>query len=336
MLVSCSSERPAVPKGGYARRLREAWLLIVTCTRCATHFQLDEGRLPLKGARVRCSRCQESFFLAHPGANHTASVHDSALQALSERVPRQTVESGNSASGDKRVPLVDEDLSDSSPESEEELDWAFDFEAGECSGSDRSTVLDQEKEMDSASLESRPKPKPRGEQSVFASADDIADWLADRSDVMELDPDPTVKETRKSKEAHASPTVREDTPSVSLGVLGGSSNSTKVSPPCPGQEGGLGANESPKRGVLNSDQKTVPFQGLPLNAKEAPVPSWSPGFRAAGHVLGWGITVTLVALGLFGGLRPVFVATQNAVILESSGVPSDSDSALTRKLETRP
>ena len=46
----------------------EVPIVVVVCTRCATQFQFDESRLPLAGAKVRCSRCREAFFLAHPEA----------------------------------------------------------------------------------------------------------------------------------------------------------------------------------------------------------------------------------------------------------------------------
>jgi predicted Zn finger-like uncharacterized protein len=41
--------------------------MIVTCASCLTKFSLDESRIPAKGAKVRCSRCQHVFFIV-PGA----------------------------------------------------------------------------------------------------------------------------------------------------------------------------------------------------------------------------------------------------------------------------
>jgi len=40
--------------------------MIVTCASCLTKFNLDESRIPAKGAKVRCSRCQHVFFVAPP------------------------------------------------------------------------------------------------------------------------------------------------------------------------------------------------------------------------------------------------------------------------------
>ena len=55
--------------------------MIVECTNCDTRFQLDDSRVPLRGIRVRCSRCKEAFFLAHPDAESEAAVHDVAAEA---------------------------------------------------------------------------------------------------------------------------------------------------------------------------------------------------------------------------------------------------------------
>ena len=56
--------------------------MIVTCNNCDTSFQLDESRVPEQGIRVRCSRCKEAFFLAHPSASASQAVHATAEQAV--------------------------------------------------------------------------------------------------------------------------------------------------------------------------------------------------------------------------------------------------------------
>ena len=40
--------------------------MIVTCASCLTKFSLDESKLPARGAKVRCSRCQHVFHLVPP------------------------------------------------------------------------------------------------------------------------------------------------------------------------------------------------------------------------------------------------------------------------------
>jgi len=37
--------------------------MIVTCASCMTKFSLDESKIPAKGAKVRCSKCQHVFFV---------------------------------------------------------------------------------------------------------------------------------------------------------------------------------------------------------------------------------------------------------------------------------
>jgi len=40
--------------------------MIVTCASCMTKFSLDESKIPAKGAKVRCSKCQHVFFVSPP------------------------------------------------------------------------------------------------------------------------------------------------------------------------------------------------------------------------------------------------------------------------------
>ena len=58
--------------------------MIVTCESCGTSFQLDDSRVPVRGIRVRCSRCKKAFFLQHPSASKSDAVHDVAAQAAAD------------------------------------------------------------------------------------------------------------------------------------------------------------------------------------------------------------------------------------------------------------
>lgn len=40
--------------------------MIVTCASCMTKFSLDESKIPAKGAKVRCSKCQHVFLVVPP------------------------------------------------------------------------------------------------------------------------------------------------------------------------------------------------------------------------------------------------------------------------------
>ena len=50
--------------------------MIVTCASCLTKFNLDESRIPAKGAKVRCSRCQYVFFIVPPDESKEEAIED--------------------------------------------------------------------------------------------------------------------------------------------------------------------------------------------------------------------------------------------------------------------
>jgi predicted Zn finger-like uncharacterized protein len=56
--------------------------VVITCEQCTTSFQLDDSRVPEKGVRVRCSRCQHAFFVkpsAESGMDPVESVVSDAV-----------------------------------------------------------------------------------------------------------------------------------------------------------------------------------------------------------------------------------------------------------------
>ncbi len=60
--------------------------MIVVCQKCSTRFQLEEARIPAKGARVRCSRCKHAFLVAPPVADE-ATIHRIAERAAAGARP---------------------------------------------------------------------------------------------------------------------------------------------------------------------------------------------------------------------------------------------------------
>jgi predicted Zn finger-like uncharacterized protein len=50
--------------------------VIVTCGQCTTQFKLDDAKIPSGGARVRCSRCQHSFFIEPPHQDDPTRIDD--------------------------------------------------------------------------------------------------------------------------------------------------------------------------------------------------------------------------------------------------------------------
>jgi predicted Zn finger-like uncharacterized protein len=85
--------------------------VIITCEKCATQFQLDEGRIPERGARVRCSRCKHAFHVKK-GAAAPDRVERAVENALAERELPASVSAGALQEGF------------------EESDWEFNHDSG--------------------------------------------------------------------------------------------------------------------------------------------------------------------------------------------------------------
>ncbi|NNL85978.1 MAG: hypothetical protein HKP27_10015 [Myxococcales bacterium] len=105
--------------------------MIIACERCETRFQLDDERIPERGARVRCSKCKHTFFAQR------AQTPDDAIHALAAEA---------AATGEVSTPEVTEDLNaetrpdfgrDFNPEAaapsgeSEEQDWQFNLDPEE-------------------------------------------------------------------------------------------------------------------------------------------------------------------------------------------------------------
>ncbi len=93
--------------------------MIVECSNCQTRFQLDDSRVPLRGIRVRCSRCKEAFFLEHPNASQAEAAHDVAEHAAGSVGPDTTQDLSSEAS-------ITNAPSHTEPDDEE--DWEFNDE----------------------------------------------------------------------------------------------------------------------------------------------------------------------------------------------------------------
>lgn|GEM_PF-1764132 len=94
--------------------------MVIVCQKCRTRFQLDDARIPAKGARVRCSRCKHAFVVVPPGT-HDQTVHRLAAEAAT--------------TGQPSAPEPTRDLSEpreggaaDAPSEEPEDDWQFNIE----------------------------------------------------------------------------------------------------------------------------------------------------------------------------------------------------------------
>jgi len=50
--------------------------MIVTCASCLTKFYLDDSKIPAKGAKVRCSRCKQVFYVVIPPETKEEIIED--------------------------------------------------------------------------------------------------------------------------------------------------------------------------------------------------------------------------------------------------------------------
>ena len=82
--------------------------MIITCEECATRFQLDDTRVPEKGVRVRCSRCQHAFFVKPTPEAGTYPVERAVSQALEEEIAayRAPFPSDEYKAGARQFPML--------------------------------------------------------------------------------------------------------------------------------------------------------------------------------------------------------------------------------------
>lgn len=117
--------------------------MIIACEQCDTRFQLDDSRIPPKGARVRCSRCKHAFFVPHPGLSVEEVIEEVVAEATDPSLaalPEATQDLGPAAAIEEESPFdaalpgpghTDPDVSsslapvDGSAQPDFEEDWEF-------------------------------------------------------------------------------------------------------------------------------------------------------------------------------------------------------------------
>ncbi len=53
--------------------------MIITCASCLTKFSLEDSRLPVRGGKVRCSRCHHVFYVVPPSEAHSLPSKDAGV-----------------------------------------------------------------------------------------------------------------------------------------------------------------------------------------------------------------------------------------------------------------
>jgi len=233
---------------------------------------------------VRCSRCRETFFLAQPIAQANASLEEEPLAQ-----PEKTVDSASSA---------------------EEFEWDFDFDAQSdsssraCESPDQPSVREDNGLAASPQVPSSTTGTSPDEQHVFASVDDLADWLADKSETLETAVTGVPLEPSESSPVQGLPSLTAEP--VALGRM-------KMGPDeKPSDEAKLEAARSidPEDLSRLKDAADTAGEGLLaelLGVSRAQVPGWLRiSVQGTAQVLGWGLTVGLLTWGLISGLGLTF------------------------------
>jgi predicted Zn finger-like uncharacterized protein len=129
---------PGPPPGGGTRAVPEIGRLpvIITCEQCQTRFQLDEARIPARGARVRCSRCKHAFFVRRPEVPDDEALTEVVAEATdpaARSVPEPSLDLGDggraaASEGASESPFGARDSAVGEDGGHEEEDWEFNEE----------------------------------------------------------------------------------------------------------------------------------------------------------------------------------------------------------------
>jgi predicted Zn finger-like uncharacterized protein len=278
--------------------------LIVACHGCGTRFQLDATRVPLRGIRVRCSRCKKAFFLAHPSATGEEAVHDVARSARDGAPPEVTQDLPGSAAIEGGPPRP------SSREVEhEEEDWEFsedvpgdEDEPEPVRGAPPETSSRAPSVEESGAGADGPRLDIGGRLDLGAPEEE--DDLAAETSLGELDGGMPAAETPgpgldlgADEQAVGEP---EDDPEE-WDFFGGEVDEPPPGPsPVAAQERAAPEPAAP-RGVASAARAPLQTAALApgLPAQEGAL---AASTRRITHALGWVLTAGLLAAGLAGGL----------------------------------
>ena len=283
--------------------------MVVTCTRCATQFQFDESRLPPDGAKVRCSRCREAFFLTPPTPESEPAVQTSEGSPVSDAMARR-ISWEEADMSHEEASLAQPEKGADSASSGAIFEWDFDFDAQSDSPSRASEPLDHSsgpegnRAMDSSKVDSSKPATPPDEERVFASVDDLADWLADQSETLETDVVGVPDEPSESSPLQG--LISPGPEPIALGRMQArptekASDAVKLK---------TARSVNPEDVSRLTDTAEGAGEGLLaelLGVSRAQVPGWlRMSLQGTVQVLGWGLTVGLLTWGLINGLGSTF------------------------------
>lgn len=310
--------------------------MIVTCNNCDTSFQLDESRVPEQGIRVRCSRCKEAFFLAHPSVSASSAVHEIAADAAAGR---GTPSPGVTQDLTAPVAAAEPTPENAAPANDdEEHDWEFNVDPpaatsasgppavegasfGEVDGSEIGAV--DEASGSGLALENEATPDVAdaaagaADASAFGSVDDYSSLMPEDESGSSTaggggtDANPAIEEA-----GHWAPAAGRYAEAGASDDLGDPESWDFFGDESTGASAGAGATRSAPGAVLGRIAlTTAPADSVASLGAAAPdLTEWDddpyeeveetsgPGLvlrtiGAVGHAVGWAITLSLVAIG---------------------------------------
>ena len=328
--------------------------MIVECSNCQTRFQLDESRIPARGIRVRCSRCKESFFLQHPTASKADTIDDVAEHAATESTRDRAPESTQDLPPESLV-----ESSPDLAETDEEEDWEFneDLPDEDLDESTDSDFMDPDSEaFEAASLAAEEAIADAGDSQVpglgidegsagdatpdAGSGLDLADDSqsgagADAQADIGLDGDDDASdfgdatdfsaladEEQEQGAVAASPSPRQQTPAVvsteDVGEPEDWDFFSDESLEAPSSMDPIDHAMGRAMEAIEADAKTV-SPGPEFRATYSDRSARLGGFRNAGRMVGWLVTVALFGLGIARGVFDVATPRSDETLVVDLG-----------------
>jgi predicted Zn finger-like uncharacterized protein len=292
--------------------------VIITCEQCETQFQLDDSRIPERGARVRCSRCKHAFFVKPATEEAGDPVEQAVKQALAEDEEQRA---GST-----------QELHGASPlraEAEEESDWKFNDGSPD------------------PGLDAEPEPDPDPEPDLAAAREAVDDLLGPVDEAPSEQPDDELLSTDSDVPAEADLDLGVDDDIDSLLDSSGQSDALEeTQPDLPLEEEPPLASEEPESAVAlaaeepeeraseeelgspenwdffadepeeslsgEADLERTPVGQMPLASQvtlerppidvDAEPPNRGQRLRQAAQAVGWLSVALLLVAGLHGGI----------------------------------
>lgn len=277
--------------------------VIVTCSRCATQFQLDDAKIPTGGARVRCSRCEHAFLVESPAQNEVDHAEDLARDAL--RGDETGVEDESdwefNDDGVLAESVGSEELAgDFGPDLEadpNELSTAQDVVDDLLAGFDPSAIALEESSDELGLISDSPllDEPPLSDEPAPEMEDPLGGLVIGDSEGLEFDPEAEDSSSGFEIESEEAPEAEDlaDDPEH-WDIFDQPSDSPAEG--FPGQQAPIASAARTESGV-SAEPRVGPAVAVETKSSESK--RWTASF---GEIVGWTLVSVLFAVGLVGGL----------------------------------